>query len=135
MRRILFALSVATVLAVPAFALDNPEIIERWYVALGKADAGAIEGLLSANAVIKLNDLGVSQTKAEFVASMDEWKGAIAGGTIRHKGDGVVGDAVAYKVCYDFTGNDLLTREVFTFADGAILSSEQTTIAENCDDF
>jgi hypothetical protein len=90
---------------------------------------------LSANAVIKLNDIGTSQTKAEFLESMPEWKNAIEGGSIRHKTDGQLEGASAYKVCYQFKSNELLTREVFTVSDGKIESSEQTTMAESCADF
>ena len=131
---------LAVILAVmlagfPAMAAENDPLLDRWYAALQAADAAALGELLSANATVKLNDIGTSQTKAEFIGSMPEWKNAIAGGTIRHKADGAVDGASAYKVCYHFKGNDLLTREVFTVSDGRIETSEQTTLAETCADF
>lgn len=117
-------------LAAPVLA-DEAETIDRWYAALAKADGEALAALLAPDAAIRLQDVGVAQTKAEFVASMDEWKSAIAGGSIRYKPDG----ASAYKVCYDFPNNDLLTREVFTFANGLIASSEQLSLAKSCGGF
>lgn len=134
-RLILAALAAALFSATPSRADANDALAERWYAALQDADAERLGELLSPNAVIKLNDLGISQTKADFIESMGEWKSAIEGGTIRHRPDGVVEDASAYKVCYSFKTNELLTREVFTFTDGRIVSSEQTTISDSCKDF
>jgi len=134
-RKYLSAVATAVLLAGPALASSNDALIERWYDALQKVDADQIGELLSPNAVIKLNDLGISQSKAEFIESLGEWQSAIEGGSIRHKPDGEVDGAFAYKVCYKFPDNELLTREVFTFADEKITSSDQTTISENCADY
>ena len=41
--------------------------------------------MLAEDARIRLDDLGIEQTKAEFIASLDEWQGAVAGAQIRHK--------------------------------------------------
>ena len=35
--------------------------------------------------MIKLDDIGITQNKAEFLGTMGEWRIAIAGGGIRHK--------------------------------------------------
>lgn len=121
-------------LAFREVAADEAATINQWYQALGKADGEALAKLLAVNAVVKLDDIGVSQTKAEFAASMNEWKQAIVGGTIRHKPDGTAGTS-AYKVCYHFAKNDLLTREVFKTENGLIVESQQQKIAENCDGF
>lgn len=131
-RAVIIAASLA---AVPVSAAGNDVIVDRWFAALQAADAAVLGDLLSPNAVIKLNDIGTSQSKAEFLDSMTEWKSAIEDGTIRHKPDGEMDDASAYKVCYTFANNELLTREVFTMANGKIVSSEQTTLAESCAGF
>jgi hypothetical protein len=56
----------------PARADDA--LLERWYAALFDADREAISELLSDDATIRLEDLGVTQTKTEFIAALDEWE-------------------------------------------------------------
>lgn len=131
----LCSLALAALLATSAFADGKESLIESWYAALQRADADRIGELLSPNAVIKLNDIGISQSKAEFIESLGDWKSAIEGGSIRHKPEGAVDGAFAYQVCYRFPNNELLTREVFTFEGEKIVSSDQTTISENCAGF
>lgn len=132
--RLVPALLVTSALTAAAFA-DDVATIEKWYAALGKADGPALEKLLTPDAVIDLQDIGTSQTRAEFIDSMGEWETAMEEGNIRYKADGMVGAAYAYKVCYDFADNDVMTRELFVFADGLISKNEQTSIADNCDKF
>lgn len=110
----LAVLILSALQAMPAWANDEATV-EKWYVALGKADAAALGELLTPTAVIRIKDVGTAQTKAEFLSSMDEWRAAIDGGSIRHKADGSVDNGLAYRVCYDFAENDLMTREVFSF--------------------
>lgn len=135
MNRLLVSAFAIFLGSIPARADEKDVLIEKWYVALQAADTNTLGELLAANAVIKLNDIGTSQTKAEFIESMPEWKTAIKGGSIQHKPDGDVEGARAYKVCYRFTSNELMTREVFTVSDGKIEASEQTTLSESCADF
>ena len=130
-------LAIALSLAgLPALsAEENDMLAARWYGALQTADIDTLEALLAANAVIKPNDIAPSQPKPEFVEPMAEWKKAMEGGSIRHKPDGEADGASAYKVCYRFRGNELLTREIFTLSDRKIAMSEQTTLSESCTDF
>lgn len=124
----------ALLLASPA-AADPAEVLERWYEALMQPDRAALEAMLDENASITLEDLGISQTRAEFIESMDEWEDAVEGASEEHRLDSTVGDAITMLVCYRFPDNDLLMRESFTFAGDTITRSTQTTVAENCDGF
>jgi hypothetical protein len=118
----------------PAQAQQDAEgFANRWFAALEVADAEALGALLDDDATIVLNDLGVTQTKAEFLDSMDDWRDAIAGGRISHAvTSGSIAGGLAVEVCYRFSSGMQLNREVFTFRDGRVLSSDQTRIGDNC---
>lgn len=120
--------------AFPSFA-DEATVIERWYKALLIADRAGLSDLLSADARINLTDLGVVQTRQEFIASMDEWQAAAKGATIRHRLEKSEDGVSTVIVCYDFPSNDLLTQETFAVTGERITASSQATIAENCDAF
>lgn len=129
---ILIAVAALPTLAAAARA-DDAAIIDRWYAALLAADRARLSDLLADDATIKLADLGIEQGKAEFIASMDEWETAIAGVSIRHRIEASEVGVTTVVVCYDFPANDLLTREIFTVADGRIAAGSQAAIAESCD--
>jgi hypothetical protein len=119
---------------VPAIA-DDGSVIGRWYIALLSADRAGLSDLLSDDARIDLTDLGVVQSKQEFLASMDEWEAAAKGATIRHRIEKSEGGVSTVIVCYDFPNNDLLMQETFALVGDRIAASSQATIAENCDSF
>jgi hypothetical protein len=121
-----------TLLAVPARAGAADKLIERWYDALERVDRAALATLLSDNAVIRLNDLKIEQTKAEFIDSMDEWEAAVVGATLRYRIEGEAAGVTTVTVCYDFPDNDILMREAFITAGEVIVSSTQTTLADDC---
>ncbi|MGB8818046.1 MAG: hypothetical protein WCC06_11630 [Candidatus Aminicenantales bacterium] len=110
-------------------------VLDRWYTALGAVDRTAITGLLAENAKITLGDLDIEQSKAEFVASLDEWADAMKGSAIRHGIEKDEGGLMTAIVCYKFPDNESLTREVFAFEGGQIKSSEQETVADSCAEF
>jgi hypothetical protein len=126
---------IATLLQVcPAFAEDGHSgLLDRWYDALVAVEREEISALLSPEATIELKDIGVTQTSAEFVASLDEWADAIKGGSIRHRIDSDGPDTVSATVCYTFATSAMMTTESFVFAGGQIVSSVQETVATNCD--
>jgi len=134
---VLFAASLTCVLLLPLAARASLEtdILDRWYVLLGKADATGLAGLLAPKARIKLEDIGTTQTKREFLDSMEEWREAIDGGTIRYHIEATAAGTATALVCYQFKSNDLMTKEVFRIANGLITQSVQSTVAENCQDF
>ena len=83
-RPVVFA-AAALLIAIVAARADDGAIISRWYSALLVADRTELADLLADDVRIKLEDLGVVQSKQEFIAALDEWKGAVAGAAIRHR--------------------------------------------------
>ncbi len=128
-------LVVLYVLMLGSARADDNAVIGRWYSALLVADRGSLADMLADDARIRLQDVDTEQNKQQFLASMDEWQGAVSGADIRHRVESADNGLVTVVVCYDFPGNDLLTREVFALTDERITASSQATIAENCDGF
>jgi hypothetical protein len=128
------ALLLSSAVAFPSFA-DEAAVIDRWYKALLVADRAGLSNLLSADARIKLTDLGIEQDRQEFIASMDEWQASAKGATIRHRLEKSEDGVATVIVCYDFPNNDLLTQETFAVTGERITASSQAIVAENCDAF
>lgn len=134
-RKILaFAVLLVAAAAMPARA-DEAAVIDRWYAALLAADRAGLSDLLAEDARIRLADIGVEQDKKEFIASMDEWQGAVAGAAIRHRIEKSENGVISVIVCYDFPANDLLTRETFALAGERITASSQASVADSCDGY
>lgn len=131
-RGIAAALVLAGGLLSPAWASLETDMLARWYSLLERADADGLSGLLARSARIQLDDLGITQTKQEFLDSMDEWRSSMEGGSIRYQVETTSAGSATALVCYDFAANDLLARERFTFVNGLITRSRQTTVAEDC---
>ena len=111
---------------------DDGAVIDRWYSALLVADRSELAELLADDARLKLDDIGVIQSKQDFIASIDEWQGAVAGAAIRHRIEKSENGQTTVLACYDFPGNDTLMRETFTVAAGRITESTQTAVAQDC---
>ena len=138
MRRLLLSFIVAASLAAPVFAAPTSPLLEKWYPALFDADTDALEALLADNAEIRLDDLGIVQTKAEFLESLGEWQESTDGAKFDWKLDPAAAQSdseATALVCYRFPSNELMTRESFTFAEGRITGSIQTTVGESCAGF
>ncbi|MES0200628.1 nuclear transport factor 2 family protein [Mesorhizobium sp. M0011] len=127
--------AAALLIAIIAARADDRALISRWYSALLVADRTELSDLLADDVHIKLDDLGIVQSKQEFIASIDEWKGAVAGAAIRHRVEKSEGGVTTVVACYDFPNNDMLMHETFAVSDNRITASSQATIAENCDGF
>jgi hypothetical protein len=126
-------LTLFSVLATAAVSQDsNTKLIDKWYAALTAIDRESFVALISDKAVIKLEDVGIEQTKAEFIESLDEWEDAMKGATIRHQIIEESADKVSTRVCYTFSSNESLNREDFKFEAGLIVESVQTKIADSC---
>jgi len=123
------ALLMSTIVRASA---DDGAVIDRWYSALLVADRTELSELLADDVRMKLNDIGVIQTKQDFIASIDEWQGAVAGATIRHRIEKSENGETTVLACYDFPSNDMLMRETFTVAGGRITASTQTAVAQDC---
>ena len=117
----------------PLPAAAQEVVVDQWYAALAAADRGKLESLLAGDAKIRLIDLGVEQSKAEYVASLDAWEAAVAGATIRHRIEKREGAVTTVIACYDFPANDMLMQETFSVADSRITVTSQAAMAENCD--
>lgn len=111
---------------------DDGAIIDRWYSALLVADRTELADLLADDVRMKLDDIGVVQTKQDFIGSIDEWQGAVAGAAIRHRIEKSEKGETTVLACYDFPSNDTLMRETFTVAGGRITASTQTAVAQDC---
>jgi hypothetical protein len=136
MKRSLAAFALCLLLTPSAFAQqDNSAIIEKWYAALTTVDRAAFESLISDSAIIELQDIGIKQTKREFIESLDEWEDAAKGATIRHKISTESGDTVSVRVCYTFSGNESLNREDFKIGSGLVVESVQAKIADSCAEY
>ncbi|RWQ65926.1 nuclear transport factor 2 family protein [Mesorhizobium sp.] len=127
--------SAALLFSIVSARADDGALIGRWYAALLVADRTELSDLLADDVRIKLDDLGVVQTKQEFIASIDEWKGAVAGAEIRHRIEKTEGGVTTVIACYDFPKNDMLMQETFAITDNQITASSQAAIAENCDGY
>jgi hypothetical protein len=125
--------AAALLIAIVAARADDGTVISRWYSALLVADRTELADLLADDVRIKLDDLGIVQSKQEFIASLDEWKGAVAGAAIRHRIEKSEGGVTTVIACYDFPDNDMLMQETFAVTDNRITASSQAAIAENCE--
>ncbi|TDH37779.1 nuclear transport factor 2 family protein [Pseudohoeflea suaedae] len=136
----LFALLLGAIAlsAAPCRADSGAPVLDRWYPALFAADAEKLASLLTDDAEIRMDDLGITQTKQEFLGSLGEWKDSIEGASFDWRLDTGVpatDSGATALVCYRFPANELYTREVFTFAGGRITGSVQTMEGESCADF
>lgn len=135
MRRISWRIILAAALLMASLvraAADDGAVIDRWYSALLVADRTELSDLLADDVRMKLDDIGVVQTKEDFIASIDEWRGAVAGAAIRHRIEKSENGETTVLACYDFPSNDTLMRETFTVAGGRIVASTQTAVAQDC---
>ncbi len=113
-------------------------LLDRWYTALFDINRVAIADLLAEDAVITLEDLGVTQTKAEFIEALDEWEEAVENANLAWQLEaGTESDATraSVLVCYQFPDNETMIREVFGFRDSKIVSSIQTAVGDSCENF
>ena len=127
--------AAALLVAIIAARADDGAIISRWYSALLVADRTELSDMLADDVRIKLDDLGIVQSKQEFIASIDDWQGAVAGATIRHRIEKAEGGVTTVIACYDFPSNDMLTRETFAVSGDRITASSQAAIAESCEGY
>ena len=109
-----------------------PKLIADWYEALRQNDHEAMENLLAPDALVELRDIGITQTKAEFVESLDEWSELNADTDLHIRLDTAGADGIVMDVCYRFTSNEVQTREVFLVSGDRIARSVQEQISQSC---
>jgi hypothetical protein len=113
-------------------------LLERWYTALFNVDREALSELLADEALIQLEDLGITQTKAEYIASLDEWEEIAQNTNFAWQIDAEApedADQATALVCYQFPDNDLMMREVFSLGNGRITGSVQSAVGDTCEEF
>lgn len=136
--RFLIVMLICSLFAGMAPARADSALLDRWYWALFNVDRGVISELLSDTATITLQDLGVTQTKTEFIAALDEWEEIAQTANFAWQLDSEASqdaNRATALVCYQFPGNDLMVRESFSFDAGQITSSVQSTVGDTCEDF
>lgn len=136
-RSLISALFIGVLLSVCS-ATAQSSLLDRWYTALFDVNRVAITDLLADDAVIELEDLGVTQTKAEFIESLDEWEDVVKDANLAWQlEEGTEADVTkaSVLVCYQFPDNEMMIREVFGFRDTKIISSVQTTVGDSCENF
>jgi len=136
--RFLSMLLVVTALLPVSLASAQNTLLDRWYTALFDVNRLAIADLLAEDVVINLEDLGVTQTKAEFIESLDEWEDVVKNANLAwqlEEGAEVNENEASVLVCYQFPDNELMIREVFGFRETKIISSVQTTVGDSCENF
>jgi hypothetical protein len=136
--RFLIVMVICGPLAAMTPARADDALLDRWYAALFDADREAISELLSDNATIRLQDLGVTQTKTEFIAALDEWEEIVQTANFAWQIDAEAAqdpNQATALVCYQFPDNELMIREVFSFDGGRITGSVQSTVSDSCEEF
>lgn len=127
----LFAVSLLAT-SVHSYAADPTTQLGKWYSALESANANALGDMLTSDAKIMLKDLDITQDRDAFLGSMSDWALSIEGGALRHKILSASDSEAVVEVCYDFTENDILMRESFTFDGDQIQRQEQQQLANKC---
>lgn len=109
--------------------------VQAWYVALTKVYHRGFNKLIDDDAKIELRDLGITQTKKEFLDSLDEWEDATKGAIILTQTVSSIEGKDVVEVCYRFESNEQLIRETFEYTDGKITHVIQELIATKCEGF
>lgn len=124
------------------FAQDLPktdESLTAWYAALQKPDVEGLKALMVPEDFspfeYEIKDFDVKQNRAEFIASMDEWLGAISGGSIEYKITDAYEAGYSVLVCYRFVESELLAEEVVGVYDTKITSVSQLGKGDKCTGF
>ena len=112
--------------------IENPDEVERWYVALGGVNHREFRELIADDAKIVLKDLGVEQTKQEFISALEEWENATRDANIVYRYEAIADGTASVLVCYRFKSNEQLNIESFTFSNGRITGSVQDLKGTDC---
>lgn len=112
---------------------ENADLVSKWYSALKTSNQAMFQELLADDAVLNINPLEITQTKAEYIEALDNWKEVAKDLTLIIKGITPTGETtVRAMVCYKFTENSALNEELFVFLDGKITSFTQNKQSDEC---
>lgn len=127
--------------AAHADQVDAVAAVNGWYASLlpgqgADAMAARAGALLAEGAVIDLRDLGITQTREEYLESLDIWADAVAGGAVAHRIEpGFDETSVSTTACFRFADNEVLNRETFTLEQGLIVNALFEQVADDCAGF
>ncbi|OCW57452.1 hypothetical protein AWJ14_14205 [Hoeflea olei] len=119
-------------------AAAQSSLLERWYTAVFDVNRVAISDLLAEDALIRLEDLGVTQTKTEYLESLEDWADVVKSANFAwqiDESETADDTAATALVCYQFPDKEVMIREVFAFRDGKIIAASQSTADDSCEDF
>jgi hypothetical protein len=136
MTRLILTIAVILSSMLPALADETHEaLVKRWYSGLATADRTTFNDILADDAKVILEDIDAIQTKDEFLGSLDEWKNAVRGATVRHRIGSTENGTITVFVCYQFPGNTTYMREIFNFRGAKIIESAQSSVGGACEGF
>ncbi len=120
----------------PALSQEQmPEPVLKWFAALGAVDRPAFVELISEDAVIALKDLGVEQTRDEFIAALDEWERTTRDAVILSRLVEIGEGEAVVEVCYRFSQNEQFNVETFFHSADQITGSVQESRGPVCEGF
>lgn len=134
----LLVLQVSVGVPMAARADTQNSLLDVWYTALFDVNRVTLTQLLADDAEIRIEDIGVTQNKAEFLESMDEWQDIADSANFAWQLDPdapMDATRATALVCYQFPDSEVLIRDVFTFDEGKILKDVQTKLGESCEEF
>ncbi len=112
----------------------SPEV-RAWFVALTKVNHPHFKKLIAEGTEIRLKDLGIVQTREEFLNSLDAWEEATKGAIILTQMISSENGKDVVEVCYRFPDNEQLNRETYHYSDGLITAVTQERIGNECKGF
>lgn len=132
MKKLLISIAMMLMASQTAIA-ENTDLVSKWYSALKTSNQAIFEELLADDAVLNINPLEITQTKAEYIEALDNWEEVAKDLTLIMKGINATGETtVVAMVCYKFTENTALNEERFVFLDGKITNFTQSKQNDEC---
>ena len=107
-------------------------IVQRWFLALTTVDRRQFNKLLANDAKIELRDLGITQTKEEFIEALDNWEDATKGAILLTRPMTSVAGKDVIETCYRFEKNEQLNRETYYSSNDEITSIVQEYVGDKC---
>ena len=132
MKKLLISITMMLMASQTAIA-ENADLVSKWYSALKTSNQAMFQELLADDAVLNINPLEITQTKAEYIEALENWKEVAKDLTLIIKGISPTGETtVRAMVCYKFTENSTLNEELFVFLDGKITNFSQKKRGDKC---
>ncbi len=135
---IITAAILLLIMQVQSLSAQEPQMspeVRAWFVALTKVRHPGFKKLIREDAKIELRDLGIIQTREEFLNSLDEWNDATKGAILLTQMVSSQNGVDILNVCYRFENNEQLNRETYSYANGQIISVIQELIGTKCKGF